>query len=412
MMRFELQIALRFLREGRAQSALIVGGVMVGVAVVVFISALVTGLQSNTIRRTLGAQAHIVAKPVDPVAREQIIAGNTGDADVATVAIVQTAPRKIRSIDNWQQIMAAFEAVPAVVAASPMASGPAIALRGEGRNAVTVFGIDLARYDQIVDLRDKLAAGTLRLEPGEVLIGAELARDLGADVGDRITVTDGSPGSAGERFQIVGLIDPGNRDLSRRTVYLPLHVAQNFLGLPGGVTSIDLRVQDVFAADTVATRVARVAPLTVESWMQTNSQLLSALNAQTMATGMIRVFVSIVVMLGIASVLVVAVVQKTREIGILRAMGASRGQMLRVFLLQGGLVGLFGSLLGTVLSALLITGFGTFVRGADGNPLFPITLTGPLLAYACVTATVCGMLAAIAPARRAARLDPAQAMRA
>ena len=147
------------------------------------------------------AHRHIVAKPVDPVAREQIIAGNAGDADVATVAIVQTAPRKIRSIDNWRQIMAAFEAVPAVVAASPMASGPAIALRGEGRNAVTVFGIDLARYDQIVDLRDKLAAGTLRLEPGEVLVGVELARDLGADVGDRITVTDGSPAAGGERFR-------------------------------------------------------------------------------------------------------------------------------------------------------------------------------------------------------------------
>ena len=97
MMRFELQIALRFLREGRAQSALIVGGVMVGVAVVVFISALVTGLQSNTIRRTLGAQAHIVAKPVEPAARVQI------DAGEASIALVQTAPRKIRSIDNWQQ---------------------------------------------------------------------------------------------------------------------------------------------------------------------------------------------------------------------------------------------------------------------------------------------------------------------
>ena len=406
MMRFELQIALRFLREGRAQSALIVGGVMVGVAVVVFISALVTGLQSNTIRRTLGAQAHIVAKPVEPAARVQI------DAGEASIALVQTAPRKIRSIDNWQQVMTAFEAVPGVVAASPMASGPAIALRGEGRNAVTVFGVDLARYDRIVDLRDKLTAGTLRLEPGEVLVGTELARDLGADIGDRITITDGTAGSAGERFQIVGMIDPGNRDLSRRSVYLPLHVAQNFLGLPGGVTSIDLRVQDVFAANTVADRVARVAPLTVESWMLTNNQLLSALNAQTMATGMIRIFVSIVVMLGIASVLVVAVVQKTREIGILRAMGASRGQMLRVFLLQGGLVGLFGSMLGAGLSAVLIFGFSHFVRGADGNPLFPIELTGPLLVYACVTATLCGMLAAIAPARRAARLDPALAMRA
>lgn len=405
-MRFELQIALRFLREGRAQSVLIVGGVMVGVAVVVFISALVTGLQSNTIRRTLGAQAHIVAKPIEPVARPQL---NTGDAGVA---VMQTAPRKIRSIDNWQQVMTAYEAVPGVVAVSPMASGAAIAIRGEGRNAVTVFGIDLPRYDRIVELRDKLAAGNLRLEPGDVLVGVELARDLGASVGDRITISDGTGASSGERFQIAGTIDPGNRDLSRRAVYLPLHVAQNFLGLPGGVTSIDLRVQDVFGAEKVATRVARVTPLTVESWMVTNSQLLSALDAQTMATGMIRVFVSIVVMLGIASVLVVAVVQKTREIGILRAMGASRGQMMRVFLVQGALVGLIGSMLGALLSALLILGFSTLVRGADGNPLFPITLTAPLLLYACVTATVCGMFAAIAPARRAARLDPAMAMRA
>lgn len=405
-MRFELQIALRFLREGRAQSALIVGGVMVGVAVVVFISALVTGLQANTIRRTLGAQAHIVAKPVEPVARPQLDAGD------ASIAVVQTAPRKIRSIDNWQQVMVAYEAVPGVVAVSPMASGAAIAIRGEGRNAVTVFGVDLSRYDRIVDLRDKLVAGTLRLEPGDVLIGTELAHDLGASVGDRITISDGTGVSEGERYQISGTVDPGNRDLSRRTVYLPLHVAQNFLGLPGGVTSIDLRVQDVFAAEAVASRVARVAPLTVESWMTTNSQLLSALNAQTMATGMIRVFVSIVVMLGIASVLVVAVVQKTREIGILRAMGASRGQMMRVFLVQGALVGLAGSMLGAVLSALLIFGFSTLVRGVDGNPLFPIVLTMPLLLYACVTATACGMFAAIAPARRAARLDPALAMRA
>lgn len=405
-MRFELQIALRFLREGRAQSVLIVGGVMVGVAVVVFISALVTGLQSNTIRRTLGAQAHIVAKPIEPVARPQLNTGDTG------VAVMQTAPRKIRSIDNWQQVMTAYEAVPGVVAVSPMASGAAIAIRGEGRNAVTVFGIDLPRYDRIVELRDKLATGNLRLEPGDVLVGVELARDLGASVGDRITISDGTGASSGERFQIAGTIDPGNRDLSRRAVYLPLHVAQNFLGLPGGVTSIDLRVQDVFDAEKVATRVARVTPLTVESWMVTNSQLLSALDAQTMATGMIRVFVSIVVMLGIASVLVVAVVQKTREIGILRAMGASRGQMMRVFLVQGALVGLIGSMLGALLSALLILGFGALVRGADGNPLFPITLTAPLLLYACVTATVCGMFAAIAPARRAARLDPAMAMRA
>lgn len=408
-MRFELLLALRFLREGRTQSALIVGGVMVGVAVVVFISALVTGLQSNTINRTLGAQAHIVAKPIEPVARVQV----TEIAGTSNISTLQIAPRKIRSIDNWRQIMGAYEDVPGVVAVSPMASGAAIALRGEGRNAVTVFGIDLPRYDRIVDLSNKLVTGKLRLEAGEVLVGTELARDLGAAVGDRITISSGSSGAGnGERFQIVGTLDLGNRDLSRRAVFLPLHVAQSFLALPGGVTSIDLRVRDVFEAENVARSVSRITPLTVESWMSSNSQLLSALNAQSASTTTIRVFVSIVVMLGIASVLVVAVVQKTREIGILRAMGASRGQMLRVFLLQGSLVGLVGSILGALLAVVMAYLFSTLVRGADGNALFPIDVTWQLLLASCITATICGVLAAIAPARRAARLDPAMAMRA
>ena len=392
-MRFELLLALRFLREGRTQSALIVGGVMVGVAVVVFISALVMGLQTNTINRTLGAQAHIVAKPIEPVARIQAIE-NTGTSNIATL---QVAPRKVRSIDNWQQIIAAYEDVPGVVAVSPMASGAAIALRGEGRNAVTVFGIDLPRYDRIGDLSNKLVAGKLRLEAGEVLVGTELARDLGANVGDRITISNGSAGTNdGDRFQIVGTLDLGNRELSRRAVYLPLHVAQSFLGLPGGVTSIDLRVRDVFEAEAIARNVSRVTPLTVESWMSSNSQLLSALNAQSASTGTIRVFVSIVVMLGIASVLVVAVVQKTREIGILRAMGASRGQMMRVFLLQGSLVGLVGSILGALLSMLMAFLFSTLVRGADGNALFPIVVTWPLLLVACITASICGVLMPVA----------------
>ena len=405
-MRFELQIALRFLREGRTQSALIVGGVMVGVAVVIFISALIAGLQANTIRRTLGAQAHIVAKPIEPVARPQLNPGETG------VATVQTAPRKIRSIDNWQQVITAYEAVPGVVAVSPMVSGAAIAIRGEGRSSVAVAGIELTLYDRIVDLTEKLVAGNLRLEPGDVLVGAELARDLGASIGDRITLTTGTAGNEGDQYRISGTLDLGNRELNRRAVYLPLRTAQSLFGLPGSVTSIDLRVQDVFAADQVATQVASVAPLRVESWMLTNNQLLSALTAQSASTAIIRVFVSIVVMLGIASVLVVAVVQKTREIGILRAMGASRGQMTRVFLFQGSLVGLVGSLLGALLATLLVFLFGTLVRGADGNVLFPIDLNAKLLLLACVVATLCGTLAAIAPARRAARLDPALAMRA
>jgi lipoprotein-releasing system permease protein len=152
-------------------------------------------------------------------------------------------------------------------------------------------------------------------------------------------------------------------------------------------------------------------PLKVESWQETNAQLVSALNAQSVSTAVIRGVVLIVVVLGIASVLVVSVVQKRREIGILRAMGATRGQVLRIFLLQGAVVGALGSLLGVLLAVLLIWLFTALVRGADGLPLFAIKLSLSTALQVALLATVAGVLAAIAPARRAAALDPAQAIR-
>ena len=148
-----------------------------------------------------------------------------------------------------------------------------------------------------------------------------------------------------------------------------------------------------------------------DSWQESNAQLVSALNAQGVSTSIIRAVVLLVVVLGIASVLVVSVVQKGREIGILRAMGATRGQMLRVFLLQGAVVGALGSLLGLLLAVVMVWAFTTFVRGSDGLPLFAITVPVPTALRVALIATLCGVLAAVAPARRAAAMDPAQAIR-
>src|SRR5690606_357447 len=152
-------------------------------------------------------------------------------------------------------------------------------------------------------------------------------------------------------------------------------------------------------------------PYKVESWQDNNAQLLSALNAQSVSTAGIRAVVLVVVVLGIASVLVVSVVQKRREIGILRAMGSTRAQVMRVFLLQGAVVGALGSALGVVLSWALIAAFTAFVRGPDGGPLCPIHLSWGDVVAATLMATLCGVLAAVVPARSAAALDPAQAIR-
>jgi lipoprotein-releasing system permease protein len=183
------------------------------------------------------------------------------------------------------------------------------------------------------------------------------------------------------------------------------------LALPGGVTSLDITLHDVWSAQSLAQQWRQLYPYKIESWQEANAQLVSALNAQSVSTTIIRGVVLVVVVLGIASVLVVSVVQKRREIGILRAMGATRGQVQRVFLVQGALVGAVGSVAGLVLAVVLIWLFTTFVRGADGLPLFVIHLQAHTALKVGLVATVSGVLAAIAPARSAAALDPAQAIR-
>ncbi len=402
---FERRVALRFLLEGRMQSLLIIVGVAAGVAVVAYISALIAGLQANTLEKTLGAQPHLSISPLEDVvtpARAPLPAG--------TAVLQQTQPRaqRPRSLGEWQSLVPLLEALPGVAAVSPMVAGAGLALRGQAQKSIAIVGVDLDRYDRIVNLRSKVVAGNARLGPGEAVIGLELARDLGVQVGDRLSIVTGG---ISESARVTALVDLGVRELNRRTVIVPLRSAQSLVGLPGGATNIDLTLHDVFAAQNLAAQLAQRWPYKVESWQETNASLVSALNAQSVSTALIRGVVMVVVVLGIASVLVVSVVQKRREIGILRAMGASRGQVLRVFLLQGAIVGALGSALGVVLAVLLIWAFTTFVRGSDGLPLFAITLAPGLALRIAAIATLCGVLAAVAPARRAAQLDPAQAIR-
>jgi lipoprotein-releasing system permease protein len=413
---FERRVAVRFLREGRMQTVLIIVGVAAGVAVVAYISALIGGLQRNTLEKTLGAQAHVTLSAPDDV----VVAADVPASGSTTLAQTQARAQRPRSIANWSALLPVLEAMPAVAAVSPMVAGAGLAQRGEASKSIALMGVDLDRYDRIVHLRSKVVAGDARLGPGEGILGRELAADLGVRVGDRVNLVMGRIGSRGDggaasnvedALRVTALVDLGVRELNRRTVIVPLRAAQSLVGLPGGATNLDLALTDVWAAPALAVELARRFPYKVESWQEANAQLVSALNAQSVSTALIRGVVMIVVVLGIASVLVVSVVQKRREIGILRAMGATRAQVLRIFLLQGAIVGALGSLLGVLLAVLLIWAFTTFVRGSDGLPLFAITLAPGLAALIAGLATLSGVLAAVAPARRAAALDPAQAIR-
>ena len=395
----EWTIAISFLREGRAQSIMITVGVAVGVAVIVFVTALMQGLQSNIIQRTLGTQAHIRLLSPDEVNQIQ-------PPPAGTVQLLQEDKRaqRLRSINNWQQIIATLDQLPLLTAVSPIVSGPAFVRRGDGLASVALVGIDPERYQKIIPLKDYLLSGQMRVGANEVLIGSQLAKDLGVQVGNKLRLDTGQQNSA--VVNIAGIFELGVRELDARYVYLDLKQAQSLLSLPGGVTVIDLTVADIFEAENIAARVGRLTSLQAESWIKTNAQLMNAISAQSLSTNMIIIFVAISVAFGIASVLSVSVVQRTREIGILRATGATQQQILRIFLFQGALFGLFGSVVGSVASFALVWVFNTF-----GPGLFYIPISIELVIVALLLATLTGVLAAAIPARRAAALDPVEAIR-
>jgi lipoprotein-releasing system permease protein len=403
---FEWIVAIRFLKEGRTQTLFIVTGVAIGVGVIVFMSALLSGLQANFIRRVLSAQSHIQLLQPQQITRQL----RSRDASATLeAASVQAPTQQKRSIDQWQSIAAQVQALPGVKTVSPVASGSILLLRGSASRAVTVSGIEPGSYFRIVDFSDKLLRGSLHLGSAEILIGSDLGTDLGVDVGEKLHVTTADGGSS--TLTVIGIFDLGSKGVNQRNTFTTLRTAQSLLDLPGGVTAIEVTVQDIYAAETIAQRIAAATGVQADSWIKNSAQFFAAVSAQTTANTAIRFLVGLSVAFGVASVLVVSVVQKSREIGILRAMGIARGQVLRIFLLQGGLLGLGGSVAGCGLGAASLVLWQRLARNADGTPLFPLELDTRLLVLALVLGSLTGLLAALAPALRAARLDPVVAIR-
>ncbi|HSM93887.1 MAG TPA: FtsX-like permease family protein [Anaeromyxobacteraceae bacterium] len=397
-------MALRFLREGRAQTALILGGSVVGVAVIIFVSALVGGLELTLVDKTLSSQAHVTLKRPDRVAR--VLPAPPG---LRVVASVERAPERQKSVEQWQRQLAVIRGREGVVAATPTAAGSAFASRGELSRSVALRGVEVETFDAVVRIAGKMVAGRFSVEGTQAVVGSVLASDLGLSVGDKLRVV--STEGRGEIFTVAGVFDLGNKDVNQRWVLVSLRQAQTLLDLAGGVTTIEAKVADVFAADRVAGDLAAATGLGVESWMGVNQQLLSALRAQHSSAVMIQAFVVFAVALGIASVLGVSVLQRARQIGILKATGTPTASVLRIFLAQGALVGIAGSLGGGLLGSALAAFFQLTVKNPYGEALFPMTLTPRLFLGASAVAIATGLLAAVFPARRAALLDPATVIR-
>lgn len=404
-MPFEWFVALRYLRDARGQTTLILAAVSVGVSVLVFLSALIGGLQASLVEKTLGSQPHVTLR----MPREQAIALSESTPTRAIAWLREERPQRLRSIEQWPAVVAQVEALPGVLAVSPTVTGAGFAVRAEAKSAVVVRGVEPERFCAIIGVEDRLVAGRFEVNGGDVTLGSKLAAELGIAVGDKFRIR------SSEDVELVatvrGIFELGNEAVDGTWVLTSLRQAQSLYGLPGGVTTIELKVADVFDAERVATDIRERTGLRADSWMTINAELLSGLTAQSNSKSMIQFFVIIAVALGISSVLIVSVVQKSREIGILRAVGTPPGRILRVFLIQGGVLGVAGSLVGSGLGAVFAKLFESLTTDATGAPRFVVQLDFSLFFTSSLLATAVGVLSAVIPARRAARLDPATAIR-
>lgn len=403
-MPYEWKIAIRFLKDGRTQTFFILLGIAAGVAVQIFLNSIIVGVQENIIGETVGNSPHITML-------NKVQSDPDSEAGPGSIKNKQyiNLPPKNEKISGYAQIMDRMDKEAEITAVSPSVVGNAFLSRGDRTTTLLIKGIEFQRADKIYNIKQRIISGNTDLGANKILIGKDFAQEYSADPGDVITLT--LPNAARENFIIEGIFDLQSAGLNSSWVFMDMGRAQKLYDLKGYVNSIELQIMDPFAADAQGERLKQIFPeLKIENWKQQNAQLLSALNSQSSSSYTIQAFVLIAIALGIASVLAVSVVQKSKQIGILKAMGVTGKSASKIFVIQGGVMGFLGATAGIVMGALLIKAFIAGTSGSGGLG-FEITIKAANMALVLCVSTVAGIISSLIPARNSAKLNPMEVIR-
>jgi lipoprotein-releasing system permease protein len=400
-MLYALKIASRYLLSSKAQSALLVFGVALGVFIFIFMSALIGGLAEYILDNTVGDISHVTieAEAEDPAVLVTPPAGTL-------IVAVEKANARQAVLRDAEAFIPLIEALPEVIAVSPQINGAGFMTRGSLVSQVSINGIEPGKESAIIGLEGYLTSGSVRLGTGLVVIGNRLAEDLSLSVGQTIRL-DASTGVT-TVLTVAGIYEIGQGGFDRATAYVSLATARTLFQIPQGVTRVEIKLSDLYAAEAVAARIAALTGLDARPWTEEGQQLLDALQAQAQTGLILKSFAMVTIVIGVASSLLLSTYRRRPEIGIMRAMGASRRFVVFVFVTQGALVGVLGALAGAGLGYLALLGFPSRAELEPGG--LPIDIAQGAFGLAIVLTSIVSVLASILPARSAARLDPVTAI--
>jgi len=379
-----LKIAIRFLTHGRLQTILILFGIAIAISIQIFVGLLIGSLQRTIVDRTLGSSPHITI---------------SSSNDVPTIR-------------RWQQIVYEVEHNNQVRAFSPSATGNAFIEKGNKNLPVLVRGFPFSNADQIYNISDAIYDGKEYRACREVLIGRELRDELDLDVGDKLVLS--VPRSGTVTLTVSGFYDLGVASINKNWLFTCLDTGQEIFDYGNRVTSIELTVKDLFQADTVSRQLGKKLnndDITIENWKDQNEELLSGLEGQRISSAIIQIVIIASVVIAIASVLAISVLQKSREIGILKAMGINDFNASLIFIYEGFLLGLVGSLAGLVLGIGLLYTFIAFTTSPGEIAIIDIYFDYGFVVRSWIAALIVATLAGVIPARKSLKLNPVDVIR-
>lgn len=386
-------LALRHMRRRALQTGLTVAGVAVGVMVLVVALSLTNGFIDELVRSTLRATPMLTL--------QSFIAGDT--------------------LSDDPSVLAALEASDGVTAAAPFISSQAlIARRASASLGITarqgytqVVGIDPAKETDVLDLEVLSAQADAISQRGGIVLGASLAQQLGVMTGDEVIMRDIRGATA--TLTVAGTFRVGNELIDAVASYMSIANLQEYLGVPGRISGYHVRLDEPTRARATGLDLADKFGLRPVSWESLFASLISQLELQKAVIGVVVFLIVLVAAFGIANVLVLTVSEKTEEIAILRALGASERQVVSVFMLEGFLLGAVGTVVGALLGVAVAAYFKFQPFPLPGDLYFitqlPVEVQAVDILWVCCVSLATSVLAGVFPARRAARLDPVEVLR-